>query len=176
MKKVVSLVLTCVIMLTSFVVVAYADISEYEGAFGVITNAEGEVVEVIPMPRQTYLDKVFTLTPGDTLTTYQYEPNSTFAAGFRLNNKNNVLTTRNATVLIELFGSSTIGSDGKILLEKYTFSTNSENNLYNEYYDDYPYDWVRLGANPTSTMRYFNARYTNKSSFTIDLNVVVVMF
>ncbi|GEM_PF-5383271 len=176
MKKLISCVLVCVLMLTTLTVVSYADVSDYEGAFGVITNAAGEIVRIIPMPRQAYLDKAFTLTPGDTLTTYQYEPNSVFGAGFKFANANGEKTTKNGTVLIELFGSSTIGSDGKTRLKEYTFSTNLEDNKgKNPYYENVEGDHVVLSVNPTSTMRYFNARYTNKSSFTINLCVLVCM-
>lgn len=162
-------------MLTSSVSVAFAESSGYEGAFGVITNAEGEVIEVIPMPRQTYYDKRVTLTPGDTLTTYQYEPNDVFFAGFWFCNRNNEWTTRNGSVLIELYGSSTIGSDGKKLLDSCTFSTNLEDNRNNQYFEDYIGYVISMKAYPTKTMRYFNAKYTNKSSITINLNVTVGM-
>ncbi len=175
MKKIIAVVLTCVLVITSIPCAAFAEDIGNNGIFGVITNAKGEVVEVIPMPRAVYLDKTFTLSPGDTLTTYQYEPNSYFFAGFSFCNRNNEWTTRNGTVLIELFGSSTIGGDGKTLLKKYTFSTNLEDNWNNPYFGDAEGYAVALDAIPTRTMRYFNAVYTNKSSFTINLNVFVGM-
>ena len=175
MKKVISFVLACVVMLTSSISVAFADASEYEGAFGVITNAEGEVVEVIPMTRATYYDKRITLTPGDTLTTYQYEPNDTFFAGFWFCNRDDEWTTRNGSVLIELYGSGTIGGDGKTLWDSCTFSTNLEDNRNNPYFEGYDGYRISMKAHPTKTMRYFNAKYTNKSFFTINLNVTVGM-
>ncbi len=169
MKKIVTFVLLCAIMLTHSFSAAFADVPKNDRLFVVITNAAGDVVEKIPIAKQIYLEDTYTLAPGESLTTYQYEPKSSFYAGFDFISKNGETTTRNATVLIEIYGSSTIGADGKTLIKKHAFSTNIEANENSPYYDDAILPSVFLTAAPTETMRYFNARFTNQSSKTIKL-------
>lgn len=129
------------------------------------------------MPRTTYVNKRFTLTPGDTLTTYQYEPSLTFYVGFRFVGKDSVPTTPNSKILIELFGSNEIGG-ARTLLKSYTFSTNVADNINNPYFDNEKNPEtpiILMGSAPIKSLPYLNGRYTNKSSHSVDLNVLITM-
>ena len=108
------------------------DTVDLQNYLGIIRNAEGEIVETIPMPRHIYVDSVVDLSAnlkaGYTFTTYQYKPKGGFTIGFNCTDDyGDTVTTRNRKVEMEIYNSASVGGK-KYLVESGTYSTNEEDN------------------------------------------------
>lgn len=122
-----------------------------ETPFGVITDADGSVVEVLAMGRGTYVDSIFTLKRGQSLTTYQYEPHKNFSVGIEMRDDNgNLVTTVGVKTTIELYCCETIGGQPRYLVDIHDWTTSSamyqrrhevvaDQNMIDAIADDYPY-------------------------------------
>lgn len=174
MKKILSVVLMCIIALTSLSGAASAEMVGENGILGVITNADGEIVRYVPMPitRQTYVDTGVTLNAGESFTSYQYEPKISFGAGMRFVGRNDgVQTTKDRTLQIVIYNSASIGGQ-RYTVASNNFSTNEED------YDtsDIHNGTVTIGSNNINKARpYYNARFTNISGSTGYFNIFVAM-
>lgn len=157
---------------SSLLVCAEEDYSNY---FGVIRDKDGNVIETIPFPteRFLYVDTPYTLPPGGTFTSYQYEPSIGFYIGFAYSTRGTssssvTHTTRDRKVKLEVFNASSIGG-ARYMVKSGIYSTNKEDN-----YDDTTGTCL-LGVSSISSIRpYYNGVITNVSSqsLTIVVNVV----
>ena len=73
-EKILSLILACAFFLTVMPITSFANAQTADNIFGVITDSEGNVVEVLIMPLATYVNSVYTIPANGNLITYQYEP------------------------------------------------------------------------------------------------------
>lgn len=173
MKKIFSVILTCIVALTSLSVAASAEMVGENGILGVITNADGEIVRYVPMPaaRTSYVDSGITLEPGESFISYQYEPKSSFGAGMRFVGRyDGKQTTRNCTLLIAIYQSESIGGE-RYLVTGNRFSTNKED--YNS--DETENGYVSIGCGISKIRPYYNVKFTNVSSSTGYFNITVYM-
>ena len=173
MKKILTVVLTCIIALTSLSAAASAEMVGENGILGVITNADGEIVRYVPMPtaRTTYVDSGITLEPGESFTSYQYEPISSFGAGMRFFGRyDSKQTTRNCTLLVEIYQSPSIGGERYLVTAK-CFSTNMEDHNSNDIINGS----VSIDCKISKIRPYYNAKFTNVSSSTAYFNITVGM-
>lgn len=173
MKKILTVVLTCIIALTSLSGAASAEMVGENGILGVITNADGEIVRYVPMPvtRQTYVDTGVTLEPGESFISYQYEPQIAFGAGMRfVGQSDGKQTTRNRSLQISIYQSASIGGDRYLVAEGY-FSTNKE--AYDS--NDIINGVVDICCGVSQTRPYYNAKFTNVSAASGYFNIVVYM-
>lgn len=174
MKKLFSLVLTFIIALTSMSNIAFAERVGENGILGVITNAEGDIVEYVfmPMSRQSYVDSGITLEAGESFTSYQYEPNYSFSAGISFVGRyDNIPTTKNRKIRIDIYNSDSIGGQRRLVKSK-IFSTNPEDNDTS----DSPGSSVTLDIESISTISpYYNAKITNISSSSAYVNILIGM-
>lgn len=173
MKKILTVVLTCIIALTLLSGAASAEMVGENGILGVITNADGEIVRYVPMPitRQTYVDTGITLEPGESFTSYQYEPKASFGAGMRfVGQYDGKQTTRNRSLHIAIYESASIGGERHIVTEDY-FSTNKE--AYDS--NDIINGTVSIDCGISKVRPYYNAKFTNVSAATAYFNIIVGM-
>lgn len=166
MKKILSLVLACVLCAAAMPVVSFADIQATANIFGVITDAEGNIVEVLPMPRTTYVDSVYTLSPGGKFTSYQYEPSENFFFGFFSTDKNGVKITANGSRLEETVEvSNVVGGDGRKVLSTKTCTVTANQTRY----------FLNPDNVKNSGYKYYNGILENKSSYSVSVRIVVGM-
>lgn len=175
MRKFICIFISCVLFaltLCTTVSAQEANIVNYQNYLGVICNADGEIVETIPMPRITYVDSVVELSAnlesGYTFTTYQYKPTGGFNIGFKcIDDNGNVVTTRNCRVKMAIYNSASVGGT-RTLVESQTFSTNEEDN--DLYYDG----WVEIYTDSISSSKpYYNGVFTNMSSKKLTIRIGV---
>lgn len=149
----------------------YAIEDDYSNYLGVIRDKDGNVVETIPFPtgRAIYVNSMYTLPAGGTFTSYQYEPSMGFSIGFSYSSPNGT-TTRNRTVKLEIFNSSSIGGTRYLVKRDSSVSTNIEDNKYDEGLGS-----CLLGVLSISASRpYYNGVITNTSSQSMNINILVV--
>lgn len=72
MKKILSLVLALTLFVVAMPISALADTASTDYLFGVIVDAEGNIVERLPMSRATYVNSIITIQPEHTFISYQY--------------------------------------------------------------------------------------------------------
>lgn len=110
MKKILSLILACVMCFSVMSVSVFAETAATDDLFGVILDADGNVVECLVMPRDIYLDQIYTIPAGGKLITYQYEPTDCFTFGFKTYDKNGVtITEPNSWIQYTVEMTNTIG-------------------------------------------------------------------
>lgn len=160
----------------SIPIVSFADeVITDDGPLGVITDADGNIVEVITLARMTYVDNIFTLPAGGSFRSYQYEPKYQLFMGAKFHDDNgNVIATRDGRLRLELFGSNEIGGQ-RTRIDYVDFSTNYEENLIHVDY----YDTVGVSVHSPYTLeyqyRYYNGVCTNLSSKTIKIRIIINM-
>lgn len=78
-----SFILACVLCVAAIPVSAFADTVSADDLFGVIVDADGNVVEYLLMPRvDVYVNDVYTIPSGGYIRTYQYTTTQDFLFGF----------------------------------------------------------------------------------------------
>lgn len=114
MKKLISLVLALVLCVVAMPVIAFADTTSTDGLFGVIVDADGNIVERVPMSRATYVNSILTIPVGGSFISYQYWTTDFFYIGYATSDTNgNYITTSNLDLDIKVESSATVGGDGK---------------------------------------------------------------
>lgn len=187
MKKILAMILSCVLCLVAIPTVAFADEPIVDNSpLGVITDAEGNIVETLVIPRSVpsngkYVDSICTIPAKGTLTSYQYEPKRYIEFGFAYyaDDEQTVVTTRNGMINLQLFKSASIGGTRELDYQ-YRFSTN-----YEDVFIDSPEDingyhgWAFVNQDleyyPDPSKPYYNGKYVNESNFPITLRVLVWM-
>lgn len=166
MKKIISLFLACVVCIVSMSVTAFADNAACDNLFGVITDAEGNVVEVLNMPRGTYLNTIKTIPAGGSFISYQYEPKESFVFGFYCFDENyNRITELNRVVELSLEMSNTIGGGNREPWGPYTYILSADVNGRFLGPDDVSiYDY-----------KYYNGKLVNKSSLPTTVRIILAM-
>lgn len=169
MKKLITAFVICVMGLTTVSATAFAADAGLSDAsteavstkgdsevtddtpFGVILDADGNIVETLIMPRGNYVNSVQTIPAGGSLITYQYQPSKSFTVEFNERNANGtVITASGIDVLLELYMSKTIGGSDRERLVSMPFTTRADapdfesfHITYNQYdideHPDYPY-------------------------------------
>ena len=74
--------IACILCVTAITGTAFADTEASSNWYGVITDADGNVVEVLTMTRTLYVDSIHTIPAGGSFVSYQYEPDESFIFGF----------------------------------------------------------------------------------------------
>lgn len=160
MKKIISLILACVLCVIAIPVVSFAETQTTNDLSGVIIDAEGNVVEVLPMPRTTYVNSIYTIPPGGSFISYQYEPSDSFQFGFvNTDHNKNVITDSRCTFYMAAETSNSIGADGKTLWGSGSFNSNGAS--------------MYLKVN--SNRRYFNGVLKNTSSYSAKVRIFVIL-
>ncbi len=171
MKKIVSILVAAIMMCTVSITALANDDMEYQHYLGVIRDADGNVVDLIPMPYiYPYVDSVYTLPAGGTFTSYQYLPRTAFQLMFGFNDEDgNLVTTRNAEIKMSIYQSESVGGK-RYLVKSGTFSTNKED--YGKYDD-----WVDIGVTNISEARpYYNGVFTNVSDKEVTARLAVLSY
>lgn len=183
MKKVISAFLILVLCIIAVPTEALANsVIVDDTPLGVITDADGNVVEVIPTPRDIpsngkYVDSIYTIPKGGSLTTYQYQPKEYFEFGFAYYaaDDKTVVTTRGGRMLLQLYKSSTIGGTRELDYE-YEFSTSYEEQFPHDTYDTRAWAFLNtMYLEFDEAYPYYNGKYVNKSDKAISLRVFVIM-
>ena len=160
MKKILSLILACVMCFSVMSISAFADTQTSDSLFGVITDADGNVVEYLNMPRDIYVNEIRTIPAGGKLTTFQYEPIDNVYFGFTNTDfDNNIITNPACEFKIQLQASKTVGSDGKV--DVVSKNVGSEGSYVN--------------TNAMPLYKYYNAVITNLSSTAAEIRYYVLL-
>ncbi len=129
--------------------------------FGVITDADGNVVETLIMTRGTYVNGVQTIPAGGSLITYQYQPRKRFTVGFDERDKNGtVITASGIEVELEMYRSKTIGGSNRERVVHMPFTTRY-------YAPDTEYFSITLDQNDIEEKPdypYYNGKIVNLST------------
>lgn len=189
MKRLISFVLACAMCMAFMSVSAFAEVvdvgSSYpevpEGCFGIIVDEGGNVVDSVPMPTSIsrglpYVDTVITLKPHNSLITLQYKPKSSFTVGFghRDHQTNNLVTTPNCMLKMEIYNKASIGGGDRSFVKGDTFSTNYEDAVKYGYPMISEGDVVALNESSISSSKpYYNGKYTNLSDVTMNVQIMV---
>lgn len=161
MKKIISLILACVLCIAAIPVTAFADVQTNDNLFGVIIDAEGNVVEVLPMPRTTYVNSIYTIPAGGSIISYQYEPSESFQFGFvNTDHNKNVITDSRCTFKLSIETSDSIGPDGKVLWHSTNVNANGAS------------IFLKVDNN---TRRYCNGVLKNTSSYSAKVRIFVIV-
>lgn len=164
MKKILSLILACALCVAAMPVVSFAETQTTESLFGVITDADGNVVEVLPMPRTTYVNSVYTIPAGGEFISYQYEPSESFYFGFYSVTENGDSITKTGSQLEEIVEmSNTIGGDGRKVWGTLSCTVTEKKIGY----------FLASGNVSNSGYRYYNGRLKNKSSYSTTVRIIV---
>lgn len=166
MKKILSLILACVFCVTAMSVMVFADTETSDNLFGIITDADGNVVEVLPMPRGTYVDSIYTIPAGGSFISYQYEPKESFVFGFYCVDKNFVrITELNRVLELSLEMSNSIGGGNRYVWGPYRYVTTSD------------VTGGFIGPDDVSIYdyKYYNGKLVNKSSLSTTVRIIVAM-
>ncbi|MGN0679883.1 MAG: hypothetical protein ACI4JS_09495 [Oscillospiraceae bacterium] len=155
-----------------------------DSPLGVITDANGNIVEVLTVPRAVpsngkYVDSICTIPAHGTLTSYQYKPKEyiEFAFACYADDETTLVTTRNGEITLQLLRSATIGGT-RSLVYGHTFSTNYEDITTVSYVDGTPHAWAFVNETDyhfDSSMPYYNGKYINESDFAITLRILIWM-
>lgn len=171
MKKILSLILACVLCFTAIPVSAFADTVSTDDLFGVILDADGNVVEYLPMPKgDTYVNKVFVIPAGGNIISLQYTTTQNFFFGYstRDYDKKTTITNPNCSfdMCIEL--SNTLGGGNRVIYMDHI----SKNPLIGA--DSLTAaDSIYLGSDETY-YNYCNGKIVNTSSVSATVRIVVV--
>lgn len=97
---------------------------------------------------------------------------------FYADDEKTVVTTRNGTLLVEMFNSSSIGGVREFVASK-SFSTNYEDLKEQSLDPDFLHSWAYIHRewydNFDYSKPYYNGKYTNKSNFAITARIIVFM-
>lgn len=169
MKKFISMFISIALAIGLFSVNAFAvNYEDYSvPVYGVMRDAEGNILEVVQMTRGTYVNSVHTFPVGATFTTYQYLPQSFFNAYIAFDDTNgNYIATSDGWIKIQIFNSETIGGT------RYGVSTFNDSFSTNKSY--YGLDEVGICVHDIDTTRpYYNAVYTNTSDKAITIRLLL---
>ncbi len=144
---------------------AYAD--DYSvPVYGIMRDAEGNIVEVVPMTRAVYVNSVHTFPAGGTFTTYQYSPNSFFNAMIAFKDTNgNKIATSNGTIAIQVFSASSVGGVRTAFTQQRSYSTNQTSSTQ---------DVIGIQIDQLDFSKpYYNAVYTNLSKKAVTIRLVI---
>lgn len=165
MKKILSLILACVMCFSVMSVSAFADTQTSDGLFGVILDADGNVVERLVMPRDIYVDSVHTIPAGGSYISYQYEPRESFVFGFFTYDKNGTnITESNSKFEYSIWASNSIG-DNKIEICFGGFQNSTSNNGKG---------YLEASRNNYG-FKYFNGEITNQTQHATTVRIVVAL-
>lgn len=160
-KKFLSLILACVICAVSMSVVSFAETQPADNLFGVITDANGTVVEVIRMTRTVYDNSIYTIPAGGSFISYQYEPSSSFHFGFtNKDQNNNTITDSRCKFNLSIETSNSIGSDGKTTWRSTQTGASGANMRF---------------VVTSNSRRYCNGVLKNTSSYSARVRVIIVV-
>lgn len=124
MKKIMSFILACVLCVALIPASAFADTDSTDDLFGVILDAEGNVVEYLQKARiDTYVNEVYVIPAGGSIITYQYTTTQNFLFGYATTAKRNSLNEP-ITYITELYRtfelsielSNTLGGGGRVTM------------------------------------------------------------
>lgn len=168
MKKFISMFISIALAIGLFSVNAFAvNYEDYSvPVYGVMRDAEGNILEVVQMTRGTYVNSVHTFPVGATFTTYQYLPKTFFNACIAFDDTNgNYIATPDGTIQIEVFNAESVGGQRNSFYPPESFSTNRDN---------YGMDNVGLIIDTLNKSRpYYNAVYTNTSDKAITIRLLL---
>ncbi len=169
MKKILSLIFACVICVIAIPVSAFADTQTTDDIpFGVITDSEGNIVEVLAMPKATYVNAIYTIPAGGHFISYQYEPSERFVFGFKTYNEDGdriIDDFYNLSMYIE--ASNSIGGGGRKIVKHTIYYYGDKNNNPNE---------CLLNVNLNQyDYRYYNGEIKNNSMYPTELRIMVVV-
>lgn len=166
MKKILSWFLACILCVIAIPNMAFADTEASDNLFGVITDAEGNIVEVLTMPKTVYVDSIHTIPAGGSFVSYQYEPNKSFTFGFLNHDESGkIITEYGRQVELSVEMSDSIGGGGRDVFGPYT-------------YDIYVNGDMGRFINPHKSIynyRYFNGKIINKSSLPTTIRIMVAV-
>lgn len=122
MKKFFSLILACILCFAAIPASAFADMVSADELFGVILDADGNIVEYLQMPRgDVYVNSIKSIPAGGSLITLQYTTTQDFLFGFSPKDLDRqtfiVEPDRSFEMSIEL--SNTIGSGNRETYKNY---------------------------------------------------------
>lgn len=166
MKKILSLFIACILCVTAITGTAFADTEASSNWYGVITDADGNVVEVLTMTRTLYVDSIHTIPAGGSFVSYQYEPAESFIFGFRNHDENGrIITEYGRQVELSVEMSNSIGGGGRDVFGPYTYSIYVNGDMgrfINPHKSTYNY-------------RYFNGKIINKSSLPTTIRIMIAV-
>ncbi len=157
------MILICILCVTAVPSRVFADNQTSDNLFGVITDAEGNIVEVLPMTRAVYVDSIYTIPAGGSFISYQYEPSENFIFGFRTYDENGTrITEYDRQVELSVEMSNSIGGTRDVF-GPYTYDIGTED--------------IGRFLTPDSTYdyRYFNGKIINKSSYSTTVRIMVIV-
>lgn len=172
MKKILSLLLALTLFVVAMPISAFADTTSTDGLFGVIVDADGNIVERIPMSRATYVNSIITIPAGGSYISYQYEPNEYFKLALRTYDENgNTITEPGYDFegLVEI--SSSIGSnrgDGGVGIIKINDNPDSPFNSRSNAYTIYV-------KGVQGNYKYYSAKVTNNSTKANKIRIMIVL-
>ena len=167
MKKILSLILACVLCISAISITTFADAQANDNLFGVIIDADGNVVEVLTMPRTTYLNKVYTIPAGGSLISYQYEPTKNFLFGFDTQDcDGNYITAPYCKFDVTIQISNTIGADNKTDWATRSVITGSKDDIGKG---------ISINFNAANSRIYCNGKLTNGSLVSTNVRLIVLM-
>ena len=163
--------MACVLCVAAMPISAFADTVTTDDLFGVIVDAEGNVVETLPMPRATYLNSVFVIPAGGSLITYQYEPLKSFLFGLATTDVDcqTRITEPYRDFELSVEASDKIGGNNRVSLGAHPvkYSTGGPG------YDD-PGMCIMVPEDG-KYFRYYNGKVVNKSSLSATVRIFVVL-
>ncbi len=173
MKKILSFILACVLCVAAITVSAFADTVSADDLFGVIHDADGNVVEYLPMPKtDVYVNNIHVIPAGGRIITYQYTTTQTFLFGFATTNENKTeyITEPSRDFEISLEGSNTLGSGNRVTLynQVYYYSTGKDPKYFGPGFG-IAYEPFLLDT----TYLYCNGKLVNTSSSSATVRLIV---
>lgn len=159
-------------MICGLSVTSFADTNPISGEdtssmeFGVICDAEGNVIERLPMARTMYVDRVMTIPAGGYYRSYWYKPAYYFNAGFLAKDKNgNDVTTKGTYINLAVYNSDQIGG------------VSYDVTGIRQYYTNWAYEYNHIMGAVLDTLSpsrpYYYAYFKNETSNPITLRVVI---
>ncbi len=166
MKKILSLLLALTLFVVAMPISAFADTTSTDDLFGVIIDADGNIVERIPMSKGLYVNSVYTLKPGGRFLSYQYQPSKNFLFGYSTRDEDgNVITSANSKIKTVF-----LGSDSMNLSREEIYAVEDDINDPNRFLgNSFIYN-----ISPTS-YKYLNFQISNTSTKTTSIRIVIIM-
>lgn len=188
-KKILSLVLACILGVMSVSSPVYADevSTEYsfpdvpEGYLGMIVDEYGNITELIPMPTariDPYVDSIYTIEPKHSFISYLYEPTNQFIVGFGYLTADSYgtneihATTENRMLELAICKADSIGGD-RISVKSHIFSTNFKDRYQykDSYLDNLTGTYINLTLYGDLSKDYYSGQVTNLSSQSADVRI-----
>ena len=171
MKKIMSFILACVLCVALIPSSAFADTVPADDLFGVIVDADGNVVEYLQMPRgDTYVNKIYTIPSGHSLISLQYSLTQSFLFGYATTDydKKTFITEPYSSFEMCIELSNTVGGGNRVILNDYIYRDTLGGPGYGTVGAS-----IYCGSDQTN-YKYCNGKLVNKSSFATTVRIVVV--